>query len=98
MKLREDPRMTYRGMPNWPPVWCRSGEETLKGELGVLVSADCDRSGNRCFLSMELDGRRYAGTLLFNDVTFCWFVTRILKNRTGTSIQDLGDLDLSFSL
>ena len=98
VKLREDPRMTYRGVPSWPPVWCRSGEDALEGEIGILVSADCDRSGSKCFLGMEHNGRRYAGTLLFNDMTFCWLVTRTLKNRTGTAVKDLGDLDLSSTL
>lgn len=90
--------MTYLGEPNWPPVWCRTGEPSLKGELGILVSADCDRSGSRCYLAMETEGRRYAGTLLFSDVTFCWFITRTLKNRTGMTLKDVGDLDLSASL
>ena len=97
MKLREDPRMAYGGVPNWPPVWYRNGEQSLRGEFGVLVSADCDRSGAKCYLGMELDGRRYAGTLLFKDVTFCWFITRILKNRIGSSIKEIGELDLSFA-
>lgn len=98
MKLKDDPRMTYCGVPNWPPLWCRAREQTMKGEIGILVSADCDRSGSKCYLAMELDGRRYAGTLLFNDVTFCWLITRIFKNRLGTPIKDLGELELSLSL
>jgi hypothetical protein len=98
MTLRDHPLMTYHGATSWPPVWCRTGEQPLTGEIGVLVSVDCDRTGNRCYLGMEIDDRRYLGTLMVNDVAFCWLVTKILKNRTGMSIKDIGDLDLSFAL
>jgi len=84
-------------MPSWPPVWCRSGSQALTGEIGVLVSADIDRSGKRCYLSIDFENERYFGTLLFTDIVFCWFINKILKNRIGTPIRDIGDLDLSFT-
>jgi hypothetical protein len=98
MKLREHPLMSYRGMSNWPPVWCRTGQPTLSGEIGVLVNADCDRAGDRCFITMDLESQRYLGTLLFTDKKFCWLICKLLKNRTGMSIKEIGDLDLSYTL
>ena len=95
MKLRDHPLMTYRAAPNWPPVWCHAGKPNLTGEVGVLVNADSDRSGSRCYLSMEFEKERYASTLLFTDVAFCWYITKVLKNRTGFTIKEIGDLDLS---
>lgn len=98
MKLRDHPLMSYRGISNWPPIWCRTGKETLTGEIGVLVNADTDRSGSRCYLSIDFENERYCGTLLFTDITFCWFITKILRNRIGMPIKDVGDLDLSYGL
>ena len=98
MKLRDHSLMTYHGATSWPPVWCRSGEEPLNGEIGVLISVDCDRTGKRCYLGMELNDQRYLGTLLIEDVAFCWLITKILKNRLGMSIEEIGELDLSFAL
>jgi hypothetical protein len=97
MKLRDHPLMIYRGVQNWPPVWCRTGKHPLKGEIGVLASADTARQGNRCYVSMDFEDERYTGTLLFDDVVFGWFVTKSFKDRIGASIKDIGDLDLSFS-
>ena len=79
----------------------RSGTE-MAHNLSEVSSGFCDSvvscsSHSKCYLGMELDGRRYAGTLLFKDVTFCWFITRILKNRIGSSIKEIGELDLSFA-
>jgi hypothetical protein len=98
MKLRDHPLMNYRGMANWPPLWCHTGKPNLRGEIGVLTSADSDRTGNRCYLSIEFQDERYFGTLLFDDRSFCWFISKILKNRIGLSTQEIGDLDLSFTL
>ncbi len=97
MKLRDHPLMIYRGVQNWPPVWCHTGKQSLKGEIGVLASADTARQGNRCYVSMDFEDERYTGTLLFDDVVFGWFVTKSFKDRIGASIKDIGDLDFSFS-
>jgi hypothetical protein len=98
MKLRDHPLMSYRGVSNWPPVWCRTGRQTLTGEIGVLANADTDRSGSRCYISIDFENERYCGTLLFTDVAFCWFIAKMFKNRIGASIKEIGDLDLSYTL
>lgn len=98
MMLRAHPLMNYRGLPNWPPLWCRTGKPSLTGEIGVLTSADSDRTGKRCYLSMEFQGERYFGTLLFDDSTFCWYICKTLKNRIGLTIKEIGELDLAHTL
>jgi hypothetical protein len=98
MKLREHPLMSYRGISNWPPLWCHTGKPSLRGEIGVLASADCDRTGRRCYLSMDFQNERYIGTLLFNDFAFCVLIAKALKTRIGLSIKEIGDLDFSFTL
>jgi len=47
---------------------------------------------------MDLESQRYLGTLLFTDKKFCWLICKLLKNRTGMSIKEIGDLDLSYTL
>ena len=40
VKLRDHPLMSYRGIPNWPPVWTQmriGGVKIVKGEVGVLI-------------------------------------------------------------
>ena len=98
MKLRDHPLMSYHGITNWPPVWCRTGVQNLTAEIGTLVNADSDRSGKKCYLTIDFGNQRYLGTLLFSDDKMCWFITRTLKNRIGLSIKEIGDLDLSFTL
>jgi hypothetical protein len=97
MKLRDHPLMICRGVQNWPPVWCRTGKQPLKGEIGVLASADTARTAARCYLSINFENERYTGTLSFDDVAFGWFVTKTFKDRIGEPIKDIGDLDVSFS-
>jgi hypothetical protein len=90
--------MRCEGRSNWPPIWRATGGETLTGEMGILASVDTDRSGSRCYLTMEFENQRYSATLLFTEVTFCWLITKMLKNRIGMSTKEVGDLDLSYTL
>jgi hypothetical protein len=37
IKRRDHPLMSYRGIPNWPPVWTTElGNQRRSGEVGVL--------------------------------------------------------------
>jgi hypothetical protein len=47
---------------------------------------------------MDLNGAPYMGTLLFSDAAFCWQLHDILQQNLGRSIEEIGDLDLSFTL
>jgi hypothetical protein len=51
-----------------------------------------------CYLSMEFDGERYMGALLFDDAAFCWEVFVLLRQHLGRSIKEIGDFDLSYTL
>lgn len=103
MKLRDHPLMSYRSIPNWPPVWTTTRFENHPrptGEVGTLEEAVVtDLFDNKIFLVMHnIDGNRYLGSLLFDDSAFCRQVYASLKLHRGKLIQDIGDLDLSHPL
>jgi hypothetical protein len=94
--------MNYRGQVNWPPVWVHVLSKrirTLRGEVGILIDSFL-RSGipTKLLLRMDLNGAPYMGTLLFSDAAFCWQLHDILQQNLGRSIEEIGDLDLSFTL
>lgn len=65
MKLRDHPRMTYRAVKNWPPVWLEkyANNETLRGEIGVLTHlAMRSTPSARCYLHITY--KPDIGTLL----------------------------------
>jgi hypothetical protein len=103
VQLRHHPLMSYRGVPNWPPVWTigyATVIKTVKGEeVGILkhvIRHDAPR--NRCFLIIEHEGERYIGTLLFDDATFCQQICRFLDHYIGCSIREIGSLEVTFTL
>jgi hypothetical protein len=98
VKLRDHPQINREGTANWPPLWRRSDRHDLTGEVGVLANADSDRTGTRCYLSINFDNERYTGTILFEDKKFCWYVAKTLKNRIGMPVKDIGDLELPHTL
>jgi hypothetical protein len=102
MELRNHPLMNFRGVRNWPPVWLpvdREITKSLVGEIGILRHVQHDaRYNTRCRLVIEHEEGVYTGTLMFDDVSFCWLVTNILKSHIRRSIKNIGDLDLSYSL
>lgn len=96
MKLRDHPLMSYRSIPNWPPVWItRTGAKVIRGEIGVLSyvkhfnEQDC-----RVYLVIDYESRLFVGPLRFSDQAFCLEVVTLLKGHIGRSIADIGDLDL----
>jgi hypothetical protein len=101
--LRRHPLMSYRGRANWPPAWTWiNGAEInhLKGELGVL--RDLQRSNlrpaDRFLLLMEHDKDWYMGCLIFDNYFFCRRILRMLEDYRGSSIEEIGGLDLSYAL
>ena len=89
-------------MPNWPPVWTQTTEKTtksLKGELGTLNRIVMhDLISRRFFLLIEYEKEYYLGSLMFDDATFCKQIHDLLQNYIGSSIKDIGSIDLSFTL
>ena len=102
MKLRDHPLMSYRGSKNWPPVWTRARDTTLKtlrGEIGVLTYVHSNpQLSSKCYLIMEYEGETYVGTLIFGDKTFYNQICEVLRVHVRRPIQEIGDLDLSHIL
>ena len=102
MELRNHPLMSYRGTPNWPPVWTRTRDHTVKklnGEIGILKHAVLHENlPTRCFLVIEYEKYTYMGCLVFDDATFCKQIHDLLQLHIGSSIKDIGSIDLSHIL
>lgn len=99
MKLRDDPRLYYKGVPSWPPTWIwRRGNKhtTAKGEVGILkaVLLSNIEPSPRCFLTMQHDGQEFLGILLFEDLVFCRQIYTELIKHLGEPIQQIGEIDL----
>jgi len=47
---------------------------------------------------MEHDSRTYTGALLFDDALFCLQIARLLESLIGSSIKEIGDIDVGFTL
>ncbi len=92
--------MTYRGAPNWPPVWMQWGIDGVKavnGEVGVLIYVYAVADSRKCYLVIEYENQNYTGTLLFDDASLCREIVNLLQHHLGQSIQKIGDLDVSFT-
>ncbi len=53
------------------------------------------RPDNTVYLRVEIDGRDYLGTLLFDDFGFYYEIYSLLKSCVGCSIQEIANTDLS---
>ena len=103
MQLRDHPLMTRKsGMCNWPPTWTTTRHDqndNPKGEIGTLQQVlKNDLFKNRIFLFIDYQGRRYMGSMAFDDERFCTEIYIVLKYRVGYSIKEIGDSDLSYTL
>jgi hypothetical protein len=98
MELRDHRLMSYRGVPNWPPVWLRrksaAKQQTLRGEVGILQEVSIGIDYRRSILSMEHEGEPYIGCLIFSDHRFCRPIVKLLRRYCGHSIKDIGGIDL----
>ena len=94
--------MSYLGMRSWPPAWLwRGGSEDTRpnGEVGLLknvILSDIDPP-TRCFLVMQHMGSEYIGCLSFGDSDFCREIARVLRDHCGSSIHEIGDMDMSYA-
>ena len=101
MELRYHPLMSYRGLPNWPPVWTWRGggaeNRRVRGEVGVLkdVLLSTIEPKSRIFLIVEHENEEYMGCLLFGDPRVCDQIFQVLKDHSGQRIIDIGGLDIS---
>jgi hypothetical protein len=102
MELREHPLVTYYGLPSWPPKWSpieQPRDKTLIGELGILKRVSySSMSGYCCHLFVEYEGRDYIGTVLIDDAAFCRHLYFVLHHHLNLSIEEIGSLDMSYTL
>ncbi len=95
--------MSYRGIPNWPPVWTLATRDisirTLRGEVGVLKYVHSNSlMPNKCFLVIDFNEKVYIGSLIFKDHAFCGQISNLLRDHVGRPIKEIGDLDVSYLL
>jgi hypothetical protein len=102
VELRHHPFMRRHGMCNWPPIWTNARKEnnkTLRGEIGVLRYIHSnDRISNKCYIVIEHEKEHFVGSLIFDDIEFCRQISSLLQQHIGRSIEEIGDLDLSYTL
>jgi hypothetical protein len=101
VKLRDDPLMSDRKGPNWPPVWTHTADgsvRTLLGEVGSLRHVYADPLSSKCFLVIDFEAENYTGSLTFKDPGFSKEIISLLRENIGHSIKEIGDLDLAPTL
>jgi hypothetical protein len=103
MLFRDHPLMMYKGNQSWPPAWLwTAGYDNTHplGEVGILkaVLRSHIEPDDRCFLVMEHCGAEYLGALLLNDPSFCREIFEVLVRNVGKTIQEIGDIDLTYTL
>jgi hypothetical protein len=101
MELRNHPKMTFEGKPNWPPHWIGPYSENHplpRGEVGVLrevYSKPANIIGRpRCYLVIEYEGQEYFASLLFDDLEFLENLCIVLQWYIDTPISNIGSLDI----
>ena len=102
MKLRDHPLLRYNLIHQWPPVWVSLDNEDgrLSGsEVGALteVRESISRSDG-IVLIMDHNDNRYGTILIFSDMAFRRQIFELLKDCVGFSIQQVGDIDLRYTL
>ena len=103
MKLRDHPLLMYKGNRSWPPAWLwTAGYDNThpRGEVEVLkaVLRSHIQPRDRCFLIIEHCGAEYVGSLLIIDPVFCEEIFKVLTKHLGEMVQEVGDIDLSYTL
>ena len=75
-------------------------KDVLEGEIGTLdrvfpsrIEPDC-----RIFLVIKYKGNSYMATLLFEDAAFCRQIEGMLQAHLGYTIEEIGDIELSYTL
>jgi hypothetical protein len=69
------------------------------GEVGTLEEAAMnDLYDTKIFMRIADEGKRYLGTLLFDDGSFYRDVFFVLQRNIGKPIKEIGDLDLAHML
>jgi hypothetical protein len=99
MLLRDHPLMMFQGNRSWPPdwLWSHGCDDTHpRGEVGILKNVIRSTTADGCFLIMEHCGAEYKGAVLLSDPAFSRVIFRLLVCSSGKTIQEIGDIDLSY--
>jgi hypothetical protein len=101
MELRNHPKMTWQGHPNWPPKWTgpHNSENPLpEGEVGILTRVETTGPSliaPHCILVIRYNDEDYLGSLFFDDEEFLQKICSILNEHIGLTISEIGNLDVS---
>ena len=99
MKLRDHPALRILSVRSWPPVWVHTRTDKVYGEVGKFAgTAATDAIPTAIFLKMEFEQKQYMGFLNVNDVVLCRQLDSLLNQHLGRSMEEIGDLDVSFLL
>ena len=102
LELRNHPLINASFLQSWPPPWVSSmnGEyKTTSGEVGFLRAVwMSEKSKQTIFLAISLNGHRYVGCMALSDVSFCNQLYSVLQSQIGKPIEEIGGLDLSYTL
>jgi hypothetical protein len=87
--------MKYRGAPNWPPTYLtQTYRQELIDEFGILRDVSLDaKVPNRCFLTVEMNGLGYVGSLQFDNFAFRTRFIAALNEHLNKPIKEIGDLE-----
>jgi hypothetical protein len=90
------------GFCTWPPLWTTTRPDKTDrptGEIGTLEKAFMnDLFDNKIFLFIQYQGVRHMGALHFDDPGFCCAIFALLNSNPRRSIQEIGDIDLTYTL
>jgi hypothetical protein len=82
-------------------VWTRGTGgifKAVKGEVGVLKEVYYDAgTSTKCFLVIDYQSQSYTGCITCLTRSFCTQLTHFLRDHIGRSIEDIGDLDVSYT-
>jgi len=99
MKLRNHPKISYKGFPSWPPMWVRlddPSKQSVEGdEAGVLTEVKIhDLASGRIALSMQEGSKEYLAHLLIEDNELFLRVYKLLQKCIWNTIKEIGDVDI----
>jgi hypothetical protein len=100
MELRNHPRMTCLGRPNWPPEWkgpYGPDNPLPSGEVGILIAVKPAPSVMRsphCIVIIQWNHQEYLATLYFDDEKFFQEIVGLLQSCLGRPIVEIGSLDV----
>ena len=86
MKLRDHPNI------EWPPSWSTAGENSRRGEDGIIKDVDLIESA-KLMLSKEMDGKLYFAELQCLNDAFASRLHEKIKLLVGRPISEVGEID-----